>query len=476
MPSSRAIGKRSRPKKNAGKRSSTLSGQRSARKKVITGGAKSVPVPVSHASINGNNAAVVSALPPLPANVPSAIVTRGDAGDHPGVQRFLQSVISGLTQEAFAASLEEPLYEPSDRIVARLGPRVVGHALVSRRDAYINSALVPVARLSQITILPELRGQGLGAKLLHAAETRIQEDQVPLALLATARPAFFEREHGWLPVANIRRTQLTSRNLVGILEASAGALSGRWRVRPWRQMEYGALEDVYRNSTQGIFAGYERTEAFWRWVVGSCSPARLLVAHDRNQSGDCELAGYVILRGESILEVTARNDRPDVLHALLHRACDEAIERSLHRLEFEAAEEHPAHRMLGYQPDNENGNGISITLLAKMFDQRGLLEALAPALDARAKAAEIDRPCELGFRMMNEAPCRLLFQPRSVKLANNGVGRSYLRCSPEAMLRTVLGRPKQGESLRFRPSTDRAKAIAAAIFPALPARYCGLEY
>ncbi len=412
---------------------------------------------------------------PISANVPSAIVSRGDAGDHPGVQRFLQSVLPDVSPLAFAASLEEPLYEPSDRIVARLGTRVVGHALVSRRDAYVGDALVPVTRVSQITILPELRGQGLGQKLLQAAEERIAENPTPLAILATPRHAFFE-QHGWLPVARIRRTQLTSRNLVGILEANAGALSGRWKVRPWRQMEYGALEELYHATTRGVFAAYERTEAFWRWVVGSCNAARLLVAHDRSHSGASELSGYVVLRGESIVEVAARDNRPDVLHALLHRACVEAIERSLHRLEFEAAADHPAHRMLGCDPAVENGQHLSQTLLIKLFDHRGLLHSLAPTFDQRAKDAGVKRPFELGIRLPGEAPTRLMFQPRSVKVANSGLGRSYLRCSPESFLRTVLGRPKQGENMRFRASTERAKAIATDIFPKLPARYCGLEY
>ncbi|MDA7977925.1 MAG: GNAT family N-acetyltransferase [Pirellulales bacterium] len=411
----------------------------------------------------------------LGANVPSTIVTRGDAGDHPGVQRFLQSVQPELSPEAFAAVLEEPLYEPSDRIVARLGTRVVGHALVSRRDAYVGDALTPVSRVSQITILPELRGQGLGPKLLQAAEERIVQDQSPLGLLATPRPAFFE-QHGWLPMAKIRRTQITTRNIVGILEANSGALSGRWRVQPWRQMEYGHLEKLYQSTVRGTFGGYERTEAFWRWVVGSCCPARLLVASDQAQRGDGELVGYVILRGESILEVAARDNRQDILHALLHRACVEAIERSLHRLEFEAAADHPAHRMLGYDPERENGQATSATLLAKVFDRCRLLQSLTPGIDARAKDAGVERPCELGFRVVNEPALRLMFQPRSVKLANSGLGRSYLRCSPESFTRILLGRPKQQESIRFRSSTERAKTIASAIFPRLPARFCSLEY
>lgn len=403
------------------------------------------------------------------------LIARGDAGDHPGVHRFLQSLMPEISPEVFAASLEEPLYEPSDRIVARLGSRVVGHALVSRRDAYVGDALVPMVRVSQITILPELRGRGLGPKLLQAAEERIAQERASLALLATNRSAFFE-QHGWLPVATVCRRQFTPRSLLELLESRPHAAAAtRWRVRPWRQMEYGGLADLYERSTRGVFGAYERTEAFWRWVVGSCNPARLLVAADPTTGEGGPLAGYVILRDNAIVEVVARDNRPDILHALLHRASVEGIERSLARLTLAVTTDHPAHQLLAGTLDTPVGDG-NISVLAKVYDSQALLSVLAPAIDARAKATAVDRPCELGFRINNASPFRLQFQPRSIKVAGGGVGRSYLRCTPEAAARTILGRPKSGDQLRLRGSTERARELATSVFPTLPAQYCDLEY
>lgn len=60
-------------------------------------------------------------------------ITVGNAGDHPFiVQLFVQAYQSPLA-EYFQSRLDEPCYEPSDRLLLRRGSELIGHVQVSKQ-------------------------------------------------------------------------------------------------------------------------------------------------------------------------------------------------------------------------------------------------------------------------------------------------------------------------------------------------------
>ena len=72
----------------------------------------------------------------LPTSRGTVTVSPAQAGDHGPINRFLQNIFRKPTSTDFAAQLEDPRYEPSDRIVARLGNQIIGHARVQMRDIH----------------------------------------------------------------------------------------------------------------------------------------------------------------------------------------------------------------------------------------------------------------------------------------------------------------------------------------------------
>ena len=85
---------------------------------------------------------VVAGVPPEPAgkSTRGASETRdpcdiapASAGDHAAIQQLLSAVFHAPSREEFSASLEDPLYEPCDRIVLKRGPQLLGHVHVAQR-------------------------------------------------------------------------------------------------------------------------------------------------------------------------------------------------------------------------------------------------------------------------------------------------------------------------------------------------------
>ena len=107
------------------------------------------------------------------------------AGDHAAIYRLLTAIFQGPSRHEYKASLEDPFYEPHDRLLAKCGPRIVGHAHLTRRVMQFGSLGLPVTGLAWLGVLPELRGRGLGRRLLDAAEDQMAQDGALLGFLRT---------------------------------------------------------------------------------------------------------------------------------------------------------------------------------------------------------------------------------------------------------------------------------------------------
>src|SRR5262245_30765901 len=98
-------------------------------------------------------------------STPSAPVrlTNGNAGDHNEIHQLLTAVFQAPTRDAFLASLEEPLYEPTDRLLVERCGRIVSHAHLLKREMHFETERFPVSVVSWLATLPEFRSQGYGA-------------------------------------------------------------------------------------------------------------------------------------------------------------------------------------------------------------------------------------------------------------------------------------------------------------------------
>jgi len=118
------------------------------------------------------------------------------SGDHHDLHALLVSVLHQPSSAEFHAQLDDPFYEPSDRLLVKRNQQIVAHARVSNREMHFGGMLMPVSTLSDLVVLPEYRSEGCAVELMKAAEQSIVESGSRMAFLRTRQPEFFARL-GW---------------------------------------------------------------------------------------------------------------------------------------------------------------------------------------------------------------------------------------------------------------------------------------
>ncbi len=289
-------------------------------------------------------------------------VVRASAADHPTVFYFLQSVFQGPSAGEFQAALDDPFYEPHDRLLLRQRRRIVAHVHIVHRTMHLGAAAIPVAGLSWLGVAAEFRGQGLGAYSLRAAEVQMEMDGALLGTLRTSAPRFFRRA-GWTPCAadSFRRVDACGL-LARLLDLRLfPRRRRRFHIRPLLRWEYPALARIYAQNVlqsqlppaadadsaefeQGAeFRRWpivgcaaqgplERTEAYWKWLLDRRGYDQLYVALEGPELLDMDetqtrVVGYAATRGEQIVELMAAPDCPRAAVELLARCCGEAVEQ-----------------------------------------------------------------------------------------------------------------------------------------------------
>ena len=97
-------------------------------------------------------------------------VDRAKGCDHAAIKYFLHSVFQGPSPAEFQASLDDPFYEPRDRLLLRQRRQIVAHVHVTHRTMLFGPVRIPVANMGWLGVAAEHRGQGLGTHLLREAE------------------------------------------------------------------------------------------------------------------------------------------------------------------------------------------------------------------------------------------------------------------------------------------------------------------
>jgi predicted N-acetyltransferase YhbS len=414
----------------------------------------------------------------LPATLPAppclGALVAGTASDHHAVFELLQRSCRAPSPEAFNASLEDPFYEPCDRLLLRRHDHLIGHALLSSREVCWAGRLAPVTQVSWVATLPEYRGRGLGRRMVEAAHERIAADRSLAGILATRIPHFFAR-FGWAVCGRVGRYVAGARALLAHLSHGSRGKEAATCIRPWRRVELPALVRLYAaNLSPGMLA---RSEETWRWLISRRAFDQIYVATESSGRSQLEddgvsLAGYVITKGNDVLELMADPARPEVAGQLLQRVCGDAIEVDCHHLGLFAPPANALAELFVAVGGHREGPGgrHGEYLMAKLPDPLAVLNWMAPQLHARAEAARLARPSELSF-VLDEGRVTIVLGRRSVKIASGKPSRTCLRLARSDLTRLVLGAADVQRILqqgRTSASSRAAVQIAAALFPRLP--------
>ena len=241
---------------------------------------------------------------------PLGVLATGCAGDHPVVHHLLTEIFQGPTRDAFYGTLDDPFYEPRDRLLIKRADQVVSHALITKRVMHFGSLSFPTDCLSWLATLPEFRQFGYASRLVRAADETMRREGAVLGVLKTRVPHFFRRM-GWALCGRHSHARAGSRDLLAQLSAH-GRVPGESSVgiRPWRQVELPALMRLYQDMTAGRAGHFERTEAYWRWLISRKGFERIYVAVDGPDNFELEddptkLVGYLITSEDRVLELAA---------------------------------------------------------------------------------------------------------------------------------------------------------------------------
>ncbi|MEX2317983.1 MAG: GNAT family N-acetyltransferase [Pirellulales bacterium] len=422
---------------------------------------------------------------------PPQLVT-GHAGDHALVYSLLRAVNQAPAQEDFISWMDEPSYEPSDRLLVKHGEQIVGHAQLLHRTASFHGIRLPVAGMQDLAVLPEYVPAGYERLLIDAAERVMREGRAVVSLVRTERPEPLI-SCGWAEV----RVPGYSRACVGDVLAhlsaqrrqggvagnresdramAVGAFSRRsaaLAIRRWRHVELRSVRTVYDAVLDDRWGALCRTDQYWQWLVGRSAHSGLIVAvQDDEELSDSEaesrIVGYAVTHGSQVLELCCWPGFARAAPRLLARACQDAIERDYHTISLHTPACDPLHELMvtagGTWCTDRGAGGV---LLVKLLDPPRCIEAMFPLLRRRAKTAGIARPCHVGFDVDSKR-WRLNLTRRSSRLIEDDAAVPDVLCDRAAFADLLTCNLETAELLnKIRPvrANDGLIDKLAALFP-----------
>ncbi|MGM0485705.1 MAG: GNAT family N-acetyltransferase, partial [Planctomycetota bacterium] len=289
-------------------------------------------------------------------------VVNASPGDHPLIHQFLVSVFRRPSPAEFQAQLEEPSYEPRDRLLIRDEGRIAGHVRLINRDMRFGDLVLPVGMITDLATRPEYQGQGCASALLSAACQTLVQDGAVLALLATNQPHFYARR-GW--VVNGRHCYSASapRKILSYLKQREAEVNGlldplppphahkQYNIRLWRHVERAPVMRLYEERTQAGYGSLVRPEAYWRWLLSRWGKQRIYIAIDGPDRLDMDqslapIVAYAAARDGRIVELMSSDAHPEAGVQLLARACQDAIEQDFCRVRLDAPPGEPLHPVM----------------------------------------------------------------------------------------------------------------------------------
>lgn len=418
-------------------------------------------------------------------------VEAGTVGDHPAVQQFLERLLPGLSTAEFWSQLDEPGYEPSDRLLVKYGQRVAAHLRLSAREMRFGATTLPISYVADVATLPEFRGRGCASVLLDAAERRMRREGVAVALLRAADADFYGRR-GWVVCGRYSCSAAGCHQVLAHLQSPAmprvqtlaDTPSPPLHIRYLRRVELAAVIRLYEQHIRRAYGSYTRTEADWRWLVNRRGFERIYVAIEGSPEIELDgtfsaIVGYAATKHARLVELVSGARRPDAATRLLARFCGDALEQDLRDIRVELPPDHPLHQTLlaaggsFCQREVERGQ----TFLVKVLDVERLVQALHAEFLQRLQADQRFAHREFGF-IVGDQSWILEVTPHASRLTAARVRRTYLRCDWPAFVQLLLGHLdlRQGVSEgRISVSNQLALELAGTLFPPLPLWYPPLD-
>ncbi|MFN7813446.1 MAG: GNAT family N-acetyltransferase [Planctomycetia bacterium] len=394
------------------------------------------------------------------------------AGDQTELLQLLAGLPAAPTRAEFHAAVDHPEHDSANRLVARLGGRIVGHLEVVPRNLLVGGAMVRGAVFDRLAVLPACRGAGHGQRLVQQAEERARRTNAVVAFSRTRIAASFH-ELGWSVLGRDASTPGRPAEILARLLQERPRDGEPVTMRQWRHVELPAILRIYRQNALRFTGPADRDETYARWLVSRGAFDSILVAlvgQDRYELTEtsARIVGYCVQSGTRVLEIAADPEFPGLEREILARVCAEAIENDRQAITYESSAADPLHEAVA--------GGASLVhagdrmVVAKVFRPLELLTVQAAPIAARVAADGVRETLELGL----DAPGM-----RASLVVSDGTGvvhpgricRSYLKLSDEELGRLLLGQCDPVEAVaagRLEASPQMALRLAGQLFPRTP--------
>jgi len=179
----------------------------------------------------------------------------GSVGDHSRVLSLFNEGIQTPLEEDFQSRLDEPSYQPGDRLLLERNAQLVGHVQVSRSIGWFDRQRCSISRLQDFLVLPEFLPTAIDAALLQTAEALALAEGSLLGLVQTDRRHWFEQQ-GWSCARGQGYTLANTRALLAHLNAQNAKRRSPVKpieVRTW--WHYELLKLKRQHASTGAFFG-----------------------------------------------------------------------------------------------------------------------------------------------------------------------------------------------------------------------------
>jgi predicted acetyltransferase len=340
----------------------------------------------------------------------------GNAGDHARVLQLLVQAFQYPLAEDFQSRLDEPSYQPIDRLLLEREGQLIGHVQVSKQIGWFQGLRLPLVLLQDFVTLPEYRAADYDAALLRVAESTGLDEGGLLALVRTDQPEWFE-QNGWSICRGQGHTQANTRAILSHFDAQNGQRrrARSIEVQSWRHYQLDVLENLYQQLVCNSWGGLQRSLETWQWLVGRKAQDQVLIAVERvrNQPSNplrieepdsaqeqpLRVVGYAMVRDSCIVEMLTLPGYAQARAQLVVRACRDAIDRDHHHVSLHTPAADPMHELLvtaggSWITDSPQHGG---QWMLKLLSPERWIEKFYPVLHERAREAGIARPLEISF-------------------------------------------------------------------------------
>lgn len=410
-------------------------------------------------------------------------IVAGNAGDHALVLKLLIEVHQCPLAEDFQSRLDEPSYEPSDRLLLVRDGQLAGHVQVAKHFGWFQEQRLPLVKLQDFVILPEFRAAEYDEALLKVAETTAVREGSFLGLVRTEQPEWFE-QHGWSCCRGQGYTRANTRAILSHFDAQWANPRRKKpgiEVRTWRHFELDSLRRVYQQISTNMWGALHRSEAQWQWLVNRKAQDQVLLAVERPREeaavqpsnpqvgDDPHVVGYAVVRDSCVVEMFTLPGYASARPQMVARACRDAIDRDLHFVSLHTPAADSMHEVLvtaggTWVADSPSSGGV---WMQKLLTPDRWIERFYPVLHQRAREAGLRSAQQIDLRVGGSG-YRLILTRRSSRLEPFEGQPTHVRCDWHAFQDLLTSNLALSEAVAHgRLQTDHPSIAQtlAALFP-----------